>query len=98
MQTDPARVRLKEPGNPEVCPVFALHQIYSSDELCRWVTEGCRSAGIGCIDCKQPLSDAITAEQSEPATAAAGNRQRRAADRVTATATDLQEAPDRHGG
>jgi tryptophanyl-tRNA synthetase len=65
MQTDPARVRLKDPGNPEVCPVFALHQIYSSDELCRWVTEGCRSAGIGCIDCKQPLSDAITAEQSE---------------------------------
>ena len=65
MQTDPARVRLKDPGNPEVCPVFELHKIYSDDEVRGWVTQGCRSAGIGCIDCKKPLIDAITAEQRE---------------------------------
>ena len=65
MQTDPARVRLKDPGNPENCPVFALHQIYSSDEVCRWAAEGCKSAGIGCIDCKTPLIDSITEEQRE---------------------------------
>jgi tryptophanyl-tRNA synthetase len=65
MQTDPARVRLKDPGNPEICPVFALHQIYSNDEVCRWAAEGCRSAGIGCIDCKNPLIEAITEEQRE---------------------------------
>jgi tryptophanyl-tRNA synthetase len=65
MQTDPARVRLKDPGNPDVCPVFELHKIYSNDDVRSWVTQGCRSAGIGCIDCKQPLIDAITAEQRE---------------------------------
>jgi tryptophanyl-tRNA synthetase len=65
MQTDPARVRLKDPGNPENCPVFGLHQIYSDEKTVKWVTDGCRSAGIGCIDCKQPLIDAITAEQRE---------------------------------
>ncbi len=65
MQTDPARVRRKDPGNPENCPVFGLHRIYSSDEVCAWVTDGCRTAGIGCIDCKKPLIDAITAEQAE---------------------------------
>jgi tryptophanyl-tRNA synthetase len=65
MQTDPARVRLKDPGNPENCPVFGLHEIYSDEERTRWVVEGCTSAGIGCIDCKQPLIDAITSEQKE---------------------------------
>jgi tryptophanyl-tRNA synthetase len=65
MQTDPARVRLKDPGNPENCPVFGLHEIYSDDELTRWVVEGCTSAGIGCIDCKKPLIEAITSEQRE---------------------------------
>jgi tryptophanyl-tRNA synthetase len=65
MQTDPARVRLKDPGNPENCPVFALHQIYSSSEVCRWAAEGCKSAGIGCIECKTPLIDEITEEQRE---------------------------------
>jgi tryptophanyl-tRNA synthetase len=63
MQTDPARARRKDPGNPEICPVFALHQIYSDADLCRWAAEGCRSASIGCIDCKKPLIDTITAEQ-----------------------------------
>ena len=65
MQTDPARVRLKDPGNPENCPVFGLHEIYSDEERTRWVTEGCTSAGIGCIDCKKPLIEAITSEQKE---------------------------------
>jgi len=65
MQTDPARVRLKDPGNPENCPVFGLHEIYSDEERTRWVVEGCTSAGIGCIDCKKPLIEAITSEQKE---------------------------------
>lgn len=65
MQTDPARVRLKDPGEPENCPVFGLHKIYSDEQTIRWVTEGCRSAGIGCIDCKKPLIEAITGEQAE---------------------------------
>ena len=65
MQTDPARVRRKDPGNPENCPVFGLHQIYSDEQTVKWVTDGCRNAGIGCIDCKQPLIDAITSEQRE---------------------------------
>ena len=65
MQTDPAWVRRTDPGNPEICPVFALHRIYSSDEVVRWAAEGCRSASIGCIDCKQPLIDAIIREQKE---------------------------------
>ncbi|VAW88132.1 Tryptophanyl-tRNA synthetase [hydrothermal vent metagenome] len=64
MQTDPARVRRTDPGNPEICPVWGFHQIYSSDETRQWVVEGCRSAGIGCIDCKQPVIDAVIAEQA----------------------------------
>ncbi len=65
MQTDPARVRLKDPGNPENCPVFGLHEIYSDEEKTRWVVEGCTSAGIGCIDCKKPLIESIISEQQE---------------------------------
>lgn len=64
MQTDPARVRRTDPGDPEACPVWGFHQIYSSDEVREWVVEGCRSAGIGCIDCKQPVIDAVIAEQA----------------------------------
>ena len=63
MMTDPARVRRDDPGDPANCPVFALHEIYSDDETRGWVTEGCTTAGIGCIDCKKPLIDAINAEQ-----------------------------------
>ncbi len=63
MPTDPARVRRSDPGEPEKCPVWAFHQVYSSDETRRWVAEGCRSAGIGCIDCKQPVIDAVLKEQ-----------------------------------
>ncbi len=65
MKTDPARVRRNDPGEPENCPVFALHELYASDDLRTWVTEGCRSASIGCIDCKKPLIDAINAEQAQ---------------------------------
>ena len=62
MQTDPARVRRTDPGNPDICPVFDLHKIYSSDETRAWAAAGCRSAGIGCLDCKKPLIEAVVAE------------------------------------
>ncbi|MET0204087.1 MAG: tryptophan--tRNA ligase, partial [Casimicrobiaceae bacterium] len=64
MQTDPARVRRTDPGNPEKCPVWGLHKIYSSDETKKWVWEGCTTAGIGCLECKQPVIDAIIREQA----------------------------------
>ena len=63
MPTDPARVRRKDPGDPERCPVWKLHQVYSDDATKSWVQEGCRSAGIGCLDCKQHVIDAVLAEQ-----------------------------------
>ena len=63
MTTDPARVRRTDPGTPDKCPVFQLHEIYSDDERKQWVREGCTSAGIGCIDCKKPLIDAVLEEQ-----------------------------------
>ena len=64
MPTDPARVRRTDPGDPQKCPVWPLHQIYS-DEACRaWVRTGCQSAGIGCVDCKQPVIDGILKEQA----------------------------------
>jgi tryptophanyl-tRNA synthetase len=64
MRTDPARVRRNDPGDPDKCPVFSLHEIYSTPEVKSWATQGCRSAGIGCVDCKGPLIDAINAEQA----------------------------------
>ena len=63
MTTDPARVRRIDPGDPDKCPVFNLHKIYSDDERRQWVRDGCASAGIGCIDCKKPLIDAVLEEQ-----------------------------------
>ena len=63
MPTDPARVRRADPGDPQKCPVWKFHEIYSSEEVRKWVREGCVTAGIGCLDCKQPLIDAILAEQ-----------------------------------
>jgi tryptophanyl-tRNA synthetase len=63
MQTDPQRVRRTDPGDPEKCPVWEFHQIYSNDEVKAWVQNGCRSAGIGCIECKQPVIDAVLKEQ-----------------------------------
>nr|WP_290618273.1 tryptophan--tRNA ligase [Immundisolibacter sp.] len=64
MPTDPARVRRSDPGDPEKCPVWSLHQVYSDDAQRAWVQEGCRSAAIGCLDCKKPLIDAVQAELS----------------------------------
>ena len=64
MQTDPARVRLQDPGDPANCPVFALHQIYSDEQTCAWASAGCQAASIGCVDCKKPLIDAINEEQA----------------------------------
>lgn len=63
MVTDPARVRRRDPGNPDKCPVFALHKVYSDDDTNRWIREGCTGAGIGCLDCKKPLIEAVLAEQ-----------------------------------
>jgi tryptophanyl-tRNA synthetase len=62
MPTDPARVRRTDPGNPEVCPVWQLHQVYYNDEVKGWVQEGCTTAGIGCLDCKQPIIEAVLNE------------------------------------
>ncbi len=64
MQTDPARVRRSDKGNPERCPVWALHQIYSDEATARLGLKGCTTAGIGCLDCKQPVIDAIMSEQA----------------------------------
>jgi len=64
MQTDPARVRRSDPGDPDKCPVWDLHRIYSSDETLKWVNDGCRSAGIGCLDCKKPLIEKVVEEIS----------------------------------
>jgi tryptophanyl-tRNA synthetase len=62
MQTDPARVRRTDPGTPEKCPVWDLHKLYSSDETRAWVRQGCTTAGIGCIECKKPVIERISAD------------------------------------
>jgi tryptophanyl-tRNA synthetase len=62
MQTDPARVRRTDVGDPDKCPVWDLHKIYSDAETQAWVQQGCRTAGIGCLDCKKRLSDAVVAD------------------------------------
>jgi tryptophanyl-tRNA synthetase len=64
MQTDPARVRRTDPGDPEKCPVWHLHKIYSDADTQAWVQQGCRTAGIGCLDCKKRLADSVVAEIS----------------------------------
>lgn len=62
MPTDPARVKRTDPGEPEKCPVWQLHKVYSSAEVKDWVQVGCRTAGIGCVDCKRPVIDSINQE------------------------------------
>jgi len=62
MRTDTNRVRRDDPGNPDLCPVWQLHEVYSNDEVKDWVQTGCRNAGIGCIECKGPVIDAVKAE------------------------------------
>jgi tryptophanyl-tRNA synthetase len=64
MPTDPARVRRTDVGDPDKCPVWQLHQVYSSADTKQWVQKECRSAGIGCIECKQPVIDAVLLEQN----------------------------------
>jgi tryptophanyl-tRNA synthetase len=63
MPTDPARVRRTDVGDPVRCPVWQLHSVYSNEETKQWVEKGCKSAGIGCLECKQPVIDTILAEQ-----------------------------------
>ncbi|MGI9246015.1 MAG: tryptophan--tRNA ligase, partial [Steroidobacteraceae bacterium] len=62
MQTDPARVRRTDPGDPEKCPVWDLHKLYSTPETQAWANQGCRTAGIGCLECKKPVIDRIVEE------------------------------------
>jgi tryptophanyl-tRNA synthetase len=62
MPTDPARVRRTDPGDPDKCPVWQFHLIYSNEKTRQWVTEGCTTAGIGCLECKQPVIDAVLRE------------------------------------
>lgn len=62
MPTDPARVKRTDKGNPDKCPVWSFHRIYSNEEVRTWADHGCRTAGIGCVDCKRPIIDAIQKE------------------------------------
>jgi tryptophanyl-tRNA synthetase len=66
MPTDPARVRRTDPGEPAKCPVYSFHKLYSTDEDRKWVEEGCRSAGIGCGDCKKKLGENINQKMEKP--------------------------------
>jgi tryptophanyl-tRNA synthetase len=63
MPTDPARVRRTDPGDPAKCPVWSFHMVYSNDATREWAQQGCKSAGIGCIECKQPVIEAVLKEQ-----------------------------------
>jgi len=63
MKTDPARARRTDPGTPEKCPVWEFHKVYTDADTRAWVQQGCTTAGIGCLDCKQPVIDAIIREQ-----------------------------------
>lgn len=62
MPTDPARVKRTDPGNPANCPVWQFHEVYSDDKTRQWADTGCRTAGIGCLECKQPVIDGVLAE------------------------------------
>lgn len=62
MPTDPARVHRQDPGEPTLCPVWPMHEAHSGPDVCEWAEQGCRSAGIGCLECKAPLIDAIKLE------------------------------------
>ena len=64
MPTDPARVKRTDPGSPDKCPVWQLHLVYSDEAIRAWAVKGCRSAAIGCLECKQPVIDAVLAEQA----------------------------------
>ena len=64
MPTDPARVRRNDPGTPEKCPVWELHKVYSDDQIRAWAHQGCTTAGIGCLECKQPVIEGVLREQT----------------------------------
>ena len=78
MPTDTNRVRRIDPGDPSRCPVWQFHEVYSSEDVKQWVQEGCRSAGIGCLECKQPVIDAVL-QEIEP---------------IQARALELEQQPD----
>jgi tryptophanyl-tRNA synthetase len=78
MPTDPARVHRGDPGEPALCPVWPMHQLYSSEATCAWVQQGCKSAGIGCLECKAPLIEAVQNELKP----------------LQARALDYQDSPD----
>ena len=63
MPTDPARVKRTDAGDPARCPVWEFHKVYSTPEVRGWVEQGCKSAGIGCLECKQPVIDSMLKEQ-----------------------------------
>jgi tryptophanyl-tRNA synthetase len=63
MPTDPARVKRTDPGNPDRCPVWQFHLVYTDDKTREWANQGCRTAGIGCLECKQPVIDRVLVEQ-----------------------------------
>ncbi|NNM13193.1 MAG: tryptophan--tRNA ligase [Gammaproteobacteria bacterium] len=90
MPTDPARVRRTDPGNPEKCPVWDFHKIYSDESTQNWVREGCTTAGIGCIDCKMKVIEPIQAEL-EPIRSR-GQELERHPDQVRAVIRDGNEA------
>jgi tryptophanyl-tRNA synthetase len=64
MPTDPARVKRSDPGDPDKCPVWQFHLVYSDEQTKGWVQQGCRTAGIGCLECKQPVIEKVLAEQA----------------------------------
>jgi tryptophanyl-tRNA synthetase len=80
--TDPARKRRQDPGNPDVCGIFYLHKIYSTPETIGWVDTNCRTAGIGCVDCKKKLLERLLPEQEKM-------RERR--ERLLARPQDVEE-------
>jgi len=63
MPTDPGAGQAKRPGNPDKCPVWQFHLVYSDEKTRQWANQGCRTAGIGCLYCKQPVIEAVLAEQ-----------------------------------
>jgi tryptophanyl-tRNA synthetase len=65
MPTDPARQRRNDPGDPDKCPVWGLHKVYTDSALQQKLAEGCRSAAIGCLDCKKPLIEVMLEEQAQ---------------------------------
>jgi len=88
--TDPARKRRSDPGDPNVCPVFDLHRIFTPDADREWAAAGCRSAGIGCLDCKDKLL-----QHMEPVLAPIRERRRELVDKPDTIVKILQEGSQR---